>query len=216
MCTLSVSIYEPDLAHNTIRPLGSSGPLMINREVSLEDTLGNMSLINHRGSGPETPRTPCYSPFAFPTPSTGPFPFRKYPSGLYTPSSMSGYAYGFQGPSLDQSPGWSPTYKDFSDFGLPSPVWSAFNPGAIGQERGTPLAPRARSGQSSQQQRGQGQMMGARRLQEHASGHHNVVDIERIRQGSDVRTTVKYLSSLDLCSHLHVMVDHASQHPKQD
>ena len=34
---------------------------------------------------------------------------------------------------------------------------------------------------------------GQRHNHEYASGHHNVVDVERIRQGLDVRTTVRTL-----------------------
>ena len=34
---------------------------------------------------------------------------------------------------------------------------------------------------------------GARHHNDYSSGHHNVVDVERIRQGLDVRTTVSEL-----------------------
>lgn len=44
-------------------------------------------------------------------------------------------------------------------------------------------------------------------------GQHNIVDVGRIRQGLDVRTTV---SSLQTGSRLlsHIMTDYAPQHPK--
>lgn len=174
----------PDLELDTRCPLHSSGPSMIVQDFGLEKALGSMSLNTHRVNGPQTPRTPIHSPFPFTTPSNSQFPFRKYPNGLYTPSSLSSY----------QTPGWSPTYSPCSEFPQQSPIWSAFSPGTIGQERGAPLLSQTQ-GHYVQQQRGQGSMA-VRRYPDNSSGHHNVVDIERIRQGTDVRTTVCHSYSL--------------------
>lgn len=41
--------------------------------------------------------------------------------------------------------------------------------------------------------------MAVRRYPDSSSGHHNVVDIGRIRQGTDVRTTVRHSCPLDTC-----------------
>lgn len=102
-------------------------------------------------------------------------------------------------------PQWSPTYTQFLDYGPQSPIWPAYSPsayssgsyssslyspGAIGQERGAPLLSQHRPGYYPQQQRGIGKL-GGRPTHDYASGHHNVVDVERIRQGTDVRTTVR-------------------------
>lgn len=65
----------------------------------------------------------------------------------------------------------------------------AYGPGAIGQERGTVPSPQVRSGPYPQQQRGPLRVVG-RQNNDYTSGHHNVVDVERIRRGLDVRTTV--------------------------
>ena len=143
-----------------------------------------MSLNSQRESGPQTPRTPIYSQIQFQNPSSPQFPFRKYPSVLGTPSSLSNFSRG----TFDQTPSWSPTYNPFTDFPQQSSIWSPLSPGAIGQERGTPLSSRTHQERYGQQRRSQGQII--RRYSDNPSGHHNVVDIDHIRQGTDVRTTV--------------------------
>ncbi len=176
----------PDLEVNTRHSLQSSGPSMIVQDFGFEKAFGSMSLNTHHANSPQTPRTPIHSPFPFTTPSNTQFPFRKYPNGLYTPSSLSSY----------QTPTWSSSGSPCSEFPQQSPIWSAFSPGTIGQERGAPLLSQTRQGHYVQQQRGQGPMA-VRRYPDNSSGHHNVVDIERIRQGTDVRTTVCHSVSID-------------------
>ena len=90
----------------------------------------------------------------------------------------------------NHSPFWSPNYGRFLNSGIQSPIWAAFNPGAIGQERGTPGLLHQRQGYHHPQQTRTQCKIGARQSHDYASGHHNVVDIDRIRQGIDVRTTV--------------------------
>ena len=77
----------------------------------------------------------------------------------------------------------------YPNLGMQSPLWASSSPGAIGQERGAlTLPPR---GQGSQGQRDCGQnKSGGRQYHDNPSGHHNVVDVGRIRDGIDVRTTV--------------------------
>lgn len=177
---------------------------MITQESAFDRAFGSMSLTNNRENGPQTPRTPSYSPFPFQSPSISPFPFPKYPGGLYTPSSFSSLSRG----AIDQTPSWSPTYNPFLDFPQQSPIWPPFSPGAIGQERGTPLLSCTHQERYGQQKRGQAQML--RRYNENPSGHHNVVDIDRIRQGTDVRTTVTYPASSRTGFGSRLLIDHAS------
>jgi len=176
----------PDLEVNTQRPLQTTAPSMVVRDFGFEKIFGSMSLNTHRADGPQTPRTPSHAPFPFATSSDLQFPFRQHPNGLYTPSSLSSYHNSI----------WSQGYSPCSEFSQQSPTWSAFSPGTIGQERGTPLLSRTRQEHYIQQQRGQGSMA-VRRYPDNSSGHHNVVDIERIRQGTDVRTTVCNPFSID-------------------
>lgn len=77
---------------------------------------------------------------------------------------------------------------------VPLRAWDVFGPGAIGQERGQTYQPQLRNGAYSPQRRGPPRF-GGRHTHDFASGHHNVVDVERIRRGLDVRTTVSLPSS---------------------
>ena len=183
---------------------------MIPQEFALNKAFRGMSLNPQNDDGPRTPCTPSYLPFSLQSPSASPFPFRKYPGGVYTPSSLSSFSH----ETFDQNPIWSPHYNPFSEFPQRSAVWSPFSPGAIGQERNTPLLSRTHHERYVQQKRSQAQMV--RRYNDNPSGHHNVVDIDRIRQGTDVRTTVGYSTSSVTVSGSHSMTDHASQHTEQD
>ena len=105
------------------------------------------------------------------------------------PSPLELQKTSFNGPDSSESPPWSPYFSPYPEYGLQSPpLWSPYPPGAIGQERGTPMVSPYRSGYYPYSQRFPSKFMG--RQSDYPSGHHNVVDVERIRQGLDVRTTV--------------------------
>lgn len=79
----------------------------------------------------------------------------------------------------------------------PTVAFDVFGPGAIGQERGQVYQPHHKNNSYSPQRRGQSRF-GNRHNHDFTSGHHNVVDVERIRRGLDVRTTVSLLASFDV------------------
>ncbi|KAI9826798.1 MAG: hypothetical protein M1832_005736 [Thelocarpon impressellum] len=66
-------------------------------------------------------------------------------------------------------------------------AWDAH--GAIGQERGQLRQPGFHNGRYSPSRRST-MRVGGRHDHDYTSGHHNVVDVERIRRGLDVRTTI--------------------------
>ena len=189
--------YRPDhdrLSHQ----IGiNHGPLIIGQQESgLERALGGLD-INGYGAiyhdqllGPPfvsalsyphlNNRSPGYQREFLPEPSLS-------PAEVYTPT--------FTSRSSAPSPPWSPAYSPYSNYGFQSPAWAGYYPGAIGQERGVPVPPQARASHSLQQHRHSAKPL-ARQGHEYGSAHHNVVDVERIRQGTDVRTTVKILMSL--------------------
>lgn len=85
----------------------------------------------------------------------------------------------------------SPYARSEPPFATQGRLWSAFNtiafgPGSIGQERISPLSP---FGTLHHQSRAPFRH-GGRHIREHSGGHHNIVEVDRIRQGADVRTTV--------------------------
>ena len=166
------------------------GPLIIGQESGLDRALGSMNLNNHRDTyAPQTPRTPSFSPFHISTPTSRPLPQRNNANGQPTLSALDSYTVGFPSGVPYHNSTWSPTYMPYPNLGMQSPLWASSSPGAIGQERGAlTLPPR---GQGSQGQRDRGQTTsGGRQYHDNPSGHHNVVDVGRIRDGIDVRTTV--------------------------
>lgn len=83
----------------------------------------------------------------------------------------------------------SPCVRSYPDCSRQTSSWVTFNsagPGAIGQERHPPLSP---SNPVHEIPRTLSRP-GGRHVRAHSGGHHNVVDVDRIRKGADVRTTV--------------------------
>ena len=190
MCTLSIAPYQPDLGGPTQRLSKSPGPLIIGQETSLESDSASMSPFDrHDTYGPETSSS-SHSQHPFSTSTFRPLAYRKDFNEQRTPSSHQNYDQSYIGRSSDQKSFWSPNYSSFLNSGLQSPVWAALNPGTIGQERGTPTLLHQRQGYYPQQNRAQTKI-GGRQSHDYPSGHHNIVDIDRIRQGIDVRTTVR-------------------------
>ena len=68
----------------------------------------------------------------------------------------------------------------YPDLGMQSPVWTSSSLGAIGSERGALTMPSHCQGSQSQRQSGQTKL-GGRQYHDNPSGHHNVVDVGRIR-----------------------------------
>ena len=143
-----------------------------------------MTLKREFENYPATPRTPSYSPLLFPSPSPSHLPFHRCQGGRCTASSLRSFSHG----NFDQSTSWNLNPKLPPEFPQHSSAWSSSSLGAIGQERGTPLLRRGQHEHYDQQKRSQGSVF--RRYNDSPSGHHNVVDIDRICHGTDVRTTV--------------------------
>ena len=189
MCTLTVTPYQPDLGGPKQRLSKSPGPLIIGQETGLESDLASMSPFDrHDAYGPETPSSSLRSQHPCSTSAVRPLVYRK-DFNKHTPLSQHSYSQGYMDGTPNQSPFWSPSHNTFLNSGLQSPIWASFNPGTIGQERGTPTLVHQRQGYNAQPGRAQSKI-GGRQSHEYASGHHNIVDIDRIRQGIDVRTTV--------------------------
>ena len=182
-----MSSYEPGETNSTRKVLG---PFIMGQESSLESALSGMNLNSHRDTyGPQTPRTPSFSPFHISTPASRPLPQRSNASGQPTPPTLDSYTLGFPSGVSYHNSTWSPTYMPYSNLGLQSPVWTSSSPGAIGQERGALTMPSHGQGPQGQRQSGQTRL-GGRQYHDNPSGHHNVVDVGRVRDGIDVRTTV--------------------------
>ncbi|KAL8674624.1 MAG: hypothetical protein Q9168_000999 [Polycauliona sp. 1 TL-2023] len=181
-CTMSVQPYRDD------------GPLIVGREDTfLDDSINQLGLESMAiNSTMPKPRSPLLSPYSVPSPSRN---STSTPGFLNSPSSpmfLGGLSSGILVHQLGDGSPISRNLQSFPLSGMQTPSWSNFdntvsNPGAIGQERHTPMSP---SNNVNQYPRNVVRH-GGRHVPDHSSGHHNVVDINRIRKGADVRTTVR-------------------------
>ena len=170
-------------------PAESNGPIIIDQEDSgLDMALKEMTVSDFReaiGSDTAHRSSPSNT-----TPVARSFTYRKEVGGQHTPTPLNNLLQGYSAPVSLYSPSWSPASNPYTGYGYPSPLWSPYSPGAIGQERGSPALPHDRQPNYQQHPKSHGRL-GVRQYPDFASGHHNVVDIDRIRRGEDVRTTVR-------------------------
>lgn len=213
-CTLSIAHYRlgrERLSHHSGR---NPGPFIIgHQETGLERALDGLDVNRYSGTHHNQLLGPSFVPALRYAPSND--RSSNY-QREYLPESLSAPAEVFTPPftarSSATSPPWSPAYSSFSSYGLHSPVWATYYPGAIGQERGVPVPPQVRSSHPLQRHAAKSL---ARQEHEYKSAHHNIVDVERIRQGTDVRTTVWNQHHLDVRK-LTRVEDYAAQYPKQN
>ena len=174
----------------------SQGPLIIGHdETGLENAMGNMNLgIAQATYGHDYLAPPLVSPLFTPPAANRSFGYHRELNSQQVPSPLVLQKPNYNGPESAETSPWSPFFSSYGEYSLQSPLWTPYTPGAIGQERGTPVMSPF-SGVYPYQQRTPGIVIG-RSPHDYSSGHHNVVDVERIRQGLDVRTTVCYQKSL--------------------
>lgn len=207
--------YKPRTESSLQRLAKGQGPLVIGQEnVGLESAFGDFSLSGrHVSNDSEVLNTTSVSPYFLSSPASRSLSYRRDIAGQQLPSALdNGRFNGYVARSSGSSPQWSPVYSPFPNYTLQSPNWTAYSPGAyssdsyspgmynpcgyspgaIGQERIVPQTPQLRAPYYLQQQRGLTKLIG-RQNHDYASGHHNVVDVDRIRQGTDVRTTVRHV-----------------------
>lgn len=191
--------YTPDLDQFPLQLLKHHGPYIIGQQdTDVTKAFGNVSLsCDQDPYRTEFMNSPLASPLFYPKSASLSFGSHSECQNEQSLPSTDEYGPGFTPRSSGQSSPWSPAYSPYSDFGMQSSSWAAFSPGVVGQERGIPFFPHIRSTQFLQQQRSSGKPA-ARQSNDYSSGHHNVVCIERIRLGTDVRTTVRNPSSVNI------------------
>ncbi len=182
--------HEPDVVRFSPRQLSSQGTSSTRRCGSgLDGAFTQMNLGTRRSSYETIPHDLSRFPlYARPSP-TGRSTIPREDSSGYWPSPHFGLtAHSYSRRDFKTYPSTSGAhYQD--EAAVPFGTWDMFGPGAIGQERGQIYQPQFRNGAYSPQRRGPPKF-GGRHTHDFASGHHNVVDVERIRRGLDVRTTV--------------------------
>ena len=209
---LKISRYEPRSDGGSQQLLRDHGPLIIGHEnLSLDSSFRSLDLNGrHTSYDPETSKAAFASPYNSSSPASRSLSYRRDTLGQQLPLALDDSRFnGYAARTAASSPQWSPVYSPYADYVVQSPHWAIYNPGlfspgsyspsvflpngctpgAIGQERVTPHAPQHRQSFYHQQQKGIAKP-GSRQNLDYPSGHHNIVDVDRIRQGTDVRTTV--------------------------
>lgn len=195
--TMTATYYVPDIKLPNPSPLAKdSGPLIIGNEDPYHDSaLSHVNFTGGHGSF-NVDASGSMSPFSYlglspnlSLSSLGPDHDEHYmisPIGSYSP----GYSdTEFQRARYSTSP-----FSEYPGYGNHTTPWESIAPRVVGQARVVSPPYRARNGSLLQQQQVTSRP-GARQHNDYASGHHNVVDVERIRKGLDVRTTVRFTQS---------------------
>ena len=184
----------------TVQPYRDEGPVIVGGEDSfLDERFSQMGLE----SGPTNstmpiPRAPLLSPYSVASPSHNSTLTPGFVNSPTSPMFFGGLSPGFL---VQQAGDGSPISRNLLSYptsGMQTPTWSSFdatssNPGAIGQERHTPMS----SFHNPNQYPRSLVRHGGRNVPDHSTGHHNVVDVNRIRKGADVRTTVSCVLDLE-------------------
>lgn len=187
MFSLTIEAYEPDVSPKEKTPVKTMGPIIIGPDDSgLDKTLADLSI---RGRHDRTQAASIrQSPYQS-SPVAKSFTDRKEAVGQHTPSPLSAFNQGSGTAGSLYGASWSPS---FHNYGVQSPMWSPYSPGTIGQERGTPTTLNHHHLDMFHPQSRTLSRASSRQHLDFANANHNVVDVDRIRAGLDVRTTVSF------------------------
>lgn len=176
-----------------VQPYRGEGPLIVGREdADLESRFHQMRLENGTATW-MTPaeHSPLLSPYSVPSPSMSGTLTPNFLHTQHSPTLLGSISPSYTVQHAGNGSLLSPYSPAYPPFGMQTPTWNRFDvspygPGTIGQGHHSPLQP---LGNFRQHSRSLGRY-GGRNVQDYSGGHHNVVDVDRIRKGADVRTTV--------------------------
>ncbi|KAI9810954.1 MAG: hypothetical protein M1827_005685 [Pycnora praestabilis] len=199
-CSLSTGYHEPELGKYSHHCLS---PLVVGSErhdsSALETALGSLSLGQSKRQDGQLENFSATTQYNLP--SSGErsvMPYNTYHVHKDPRYEGSGYSCPHRDIYAYPSPCGGQGYPSYAHYGPAAGPWEQYGPGAIGQERGQPRYPQYQdwpvpqqnqNGPWSPQRRGP-HKAGGRQNNDRGAGHHNVVDVERIRRGLDVRTTI--------------------------
>lgn len=194
---MTVGYYVPDikLPHQSPSAM-DSGPLIIGSESRYrESAFGHLNLSDGHGSL-DLDAPGSISPFSYLglSPSLSSSPPSSDHDDYYMVSPIGPYTQGYSDTEPLRGRYSGSPFDEYPGYGTHMTPWASVAPGMAGQARDLGPPNQARNGPLLQQQQVLSRP-GARQHNDYASGHHNVVDIERIRQGLDVRTTVRCTES---------------------
>ena len=188
-CCISVTHYTPDILSRCSSWGGNDGPPIISQEeTGTHISHGTRAQYNHLSfNGDVSYSNTSLSASEFSSASS--LSLQDLDT-CRTFSPTSGHTFSF-----DQSHyARNPRNNSFANtcFNYESSVnsWETLGPGVVGQERAVTPTQQAHSYPSIYLPQRPAKS-GLRQQHDYATGHHNIVDIERISQGLDVRTTVR-------------------------
>ena len=191
---MTVVYYVPDIKLPHQSPLvRDNGPLIIGNENPRHDSaLGHLDFNDSHGSW-DLDAPGSISPFSCLglSPSLTSSPPSPDNDGYYIVSPVGPYSPSYSDTQSQRARYSSSPFNEYTGYGTHMTPWASVTPEIVGHNRELSPPHRARNGPLLQHQ----QVLSrpnARQHNDYASGHHNVVDVERIRQGLDVRTTVRY------------------------
>lgn len=194
---MTVGYYVPDIRlpypSSSVR---ASGPLIIGNENRCHDSaFGHLSFSDGYKSL-NLDATGSILPNSYPglSPSLSSSPPSSDHDEYYMVSPIGPYSSSYSDTEPQRARYSSSPFNEYPGHGIHMTPWASIAPGMVGQARDLSSSHRARNGPLLQQQQVLSRPS-ARQHNDYASGHHNVVDVERIRQGLDVRTTVRCTKS---------------------
>ena len=192
MCTLSISRHEPDIESN--HSTFARGPVIIGQDESaLDKAFGGMNISDYRETNGSF-SAPSSSAYAS-NQSLQSVRGRNGASSSHTATPWGANTPGYGTAVPLSNTAWGSSSSPHNGYNATSTLWSQYSPGTIGQERGGAILPPQRQPVPRSHPRPHGRF-GSRQQHEFSGLHHNVVDVDRIQAGLDVRTTVSSQSSL--------------------
>ncbi|KAL8737938.1 MAG: hypothetical protein Q9181_001201 [Wetmoreana brouardii] len=165
------------------------GALIVGREdTGLESRFHHLGLEGGAGTWiTQVQRSPLPSPYSVPSPIASEALTPNFLNAQHSPALLGSTSPSYTVQTSGNGSLFSPS---FPAFGMQTPAWNGLaaplGPGTMGQVQHSPLLP---FGAYRNYPRGFVRQ-GGRHIQDYSGGHHNVVDVGRIRKGADVRTTV--------------------------
>ncbi|KAL8746803.1 MAG: hypothetical protein Q9190_001208 [Brigantiaea leucoxantha] len=193
-CILAVHRYKPGNATVPRKHANVEGHAKAQQEMEqLQARLQDVSLGRRSEAVEADTRSHPAPSYGIPNAAGHTTGYHEFSSAQPSPSSFDGSLGGFATPTSDYSSAWSPHYPTYPIYELQAPLWprcdlSGHGTRAVGQVLNSNRLMRSQSEQHLLN-RGAGRLQ-ARHSNDFMIVHHNTVDVERIRQGTDVRTTI--------------------------
>ncbi|KAL9613748.1 MAG: hypothetical protein Q9167_001762 [Letrouitia subvulpina] len=206
-CTLGVYNNNPGIPlHEHQRGNDGGSPNSGQEDMALESKFRKISIGSHL----EPLGADFQSPGA---------PSAEYATIQHSPTSLNGGFVGMAPSALEKGSMWNPRYFTYPS-GMHTTSWTGRELETRGDRSSGPQLGGNMFARSQSElchfNISMGKYLGRHNSRDFNAVPHNTVDIERIRIGTDVRTTVRPCCHRNLDTELTIMVDNVTKHSKQD